>query len=280
MPADPYSAIAAGVGSGLSLYQSYRNERFQKEQNQLDRQWELDMYHRRRGDDLADWNRQNEYNSPEQMMKRYEEAGLNKHLIYGQTHTAAPVRSAPSTSSSKPAPRADYSGVLQGLSSFYQLMQIQAQTENLRQSKELIEAQTRQTRNQTALGELNLKRDTELYDDSVRRYKLENRGMYIAQQDILAERQLKLSDYELRHLQNSANMSLTAAKLLESKYDQILKQQDISRNSLVVKQLEVAIENAKKEGVLKDYINRLNEMGLKQSDPLWLKYLIEFLNSY
>lgn len=36
--------------------------------------------------DVEMWNRQNAYNTPEAQMKRYEEAGLNKHLIYGQVH--------------------------------------------------------------------------------------------------------------------------------------------------------------------------------------------------
>lgn len=34
--------------------------------------------------DVEMWNRQNEYNTPEAQMKRYSEAGLNPHLIYGQ----------------------------------------------------------------------------------------------------------------------------------------------------------------------------------------------------
>lgn len=33
---------------------------------------------------LEMWKRQNAYNSPEQQMKRFEDAGLNKHMIYGQ----------------------------------------------------------------------------------------------------------------------------------------------------------------------------------------------------
>jgi hypothetical protein len=42
---------------------------------------------------LSDWNRQNAYNSPEQQMRRFQEAGLNPNLIYKQTNEAAPVRS-------------------------------------------------------------------------------------------------------------------------------------------------------------------------------------------
>lgn len=38
---------------------------------------------------LQQWNLENAYNSPAEQMKRYEEAGLNKNLIYSQQNTAA-----------------------------------------------------------------------------------------------------------------------------------------------------------------------------------------------
>lgn len=38
---------------------------------------------------LQQWNLENQYNSPEEQMKRFEAAGLNKNLIYGQQNTAA-----------------------------------------------------------------------------------------------------------------------------------------------------------------------------------------------
>jgi hypothetical protein len=61
--------------------------------NQRNRQTSLDFYDRQRVDALADWNRQNIYNSPQAQMERFKEAGLNPHLIYGQTNTAQPIRS-------------------------------------------------------------------------------------------------------------------------------------------------------------------------------------------
>lgn len=38
---------------------------------------------------LQQWNRENEYNSPLQQMKRFQEAGLNPNLIYGQQNLSA-----------------------------------------------------------------------------------------------------------------------------------------------------------------------------------------------
>lgn len=44
------------------------------------------------------WNLQNEYNSPAAQMKRYQDAGLNPNLIYGQSNEA----SAPASASASP----------------------------------------------------------------------------------------------------------------------------------------------------------------------------------
>lgn len=55
---------------------------------------------------LEMWNRQNAYNSPAEQMKRYQEAGLNPNLLYGN------ISSGNSTSApSYQAPRKDYSGL-------------------------------------------------------------------------------------------------------------------------------------------------------------------------
>lgn len=57
-----------------------RNIAFQQEVNQqnIDQQWKM-------------WDATNEYNHPAAQMARYNEAGLNPNLIYGQSNTTAPV---------------------------------------------------------------------------------------------------------------------------------------------------------------------------------------------
>lgn len=75
------AAVAGAVGSiaapivqgaftlgGLALQHKYN-----KELADVQNQYNLDM-----------WNRQNEYNSPQAQMQRFQEAGLNPNLIYGQ----------------------------------------------------------------------------------------------------------------------------------------------------------------------------------------------------
>jgi len=58
------------LNTGLQMYTNYRN----------------------RQNALADQQRLNLYNSPQQQMQRFKEAGLNPNLIYKQTNEGAPVR--------------------------------------------------------------------------------------------------------------------------------------------------------------------------------------------
>lgn len=88
-------AVSGGFGL-LGSYLSYKyNQRLAEQQNQ----YNLDM-----------WRLQNEYNSPQAQMKRFEEAGLNPNLIYSQGNagnaTHAPEQVTPSAPDLSPDMRA------------------------------------------------------------------------------------------------------------------------------------------------------------------------------
>ncbi|AXH76590.1 MAG: DNA pilot protein [Microviridae sp.] len=96
--------------------------------NNQQRDMATDAYNRQRADALSDWDRQNAYNSPASQMQRYTDAGLNPNLIYGQSTTAAPVRSTDYNVPRIEAPKADIPAVL----AQYQDTKLkQAQTNNI-----------------------------------------------------------------------------------------------------------------------------------------------------
>jgi len=116
--------------------------------NELNQKIAAAQYNRQRKDSLADWNMQNEYNSPSAQMQRYKDAGLNPHLIYGnaQGATAAMPRGSDLASVSKEAANAQ---APQGAMGFYdaqvkqdQANNLQAQLDVIKQQKELMAAQT------------------------------------------------------------------------------------------------------------------------------------------
>lgn len=88
-------------------------------------------WERNRANDLANWNRNNQYNSPQMQMQRFKEAGLNPHLIYGKgTAGNATAMRSPDI---KPYSRAEHKSVTAGIDAFgdfNEFKNIQAQTKN------------------------------------------------------------------------------------------------------------------------------------------------------
>ena len=82
--------------------------------------------------DLEMWNRQNEYNTPSAQMERFQQAGLNPNLIYGQG-TAGNATTIPHYQ----APRMEFNykspvNLLTVMSAFQDFNLKQAQTDSLR----------------------------------------------------------------------------------------------------------------------------------------------------
>lgn len=79
-PAAQGAAISAGggiVGSLMSLYGSH-----------LQHKWQNEAYQRQLSDNLAQWNREHEYDSPKNQVARMRQAGLNPDLLYGDVSAA------------------------------------------------------------------------------------------------------------------------------------------------------------------------------------------------
>lgn len=118
MPIAPFLPL---IGQGVSALSTMLTNRAQKKTN-------LDIYNTQRQDALADWNRQNQYNSPAAQMQRYKDAGLSPHLIYGQQNTAPAIRSTEAKAPQYMAPNIDVSGAANPLLIQAQLKNIEANT--------------------------------------------------------------------------------------------------------------------------------------------------------
>lgn len=96
---------------------------------------------RDRQEALDDWNRNNEYNTPKNQMKRFEEAGLNPQLIYGQgTPGNASATPTQSQKSGTPTHRMDIQAIYGEAKRLEANMQQVHQTvENLKTNQELMQ---------------------------------------------------------------------------------------------------------------------------------------------
>jgi len=109
----------------------------QQKANQDNMNFSREMYAKQRADALADVDAANRYNSPDQVMQRLKEAGLNPNLAYGGGGTSAPsamVRASSAGSANQQAavnPMGGAIPVIMGiLGQFTKLANTQAQTSN------------------------------------------------------------------------------------------------------------------------------------------------------
>jgi hypothetical protein len=145
------SGILSGVLGGLggvvggiaSLWQNKQNSDMAQRNTDATNAANMNLAKYQYSTDVDMWNKANDYNSPKSQMGRFKEAGLNPNLIYGQgtsgnTATTLPKYQAPSI-------KYDYqpkTNLPETLSVFQNFLMRQAQTDNLREQKELINAQT------------------------------------------------------------------------------------------------------------------------------------------
>lgn len=131
--------IAPLLNAGSSLLDTGLNALFQGGANRKARQYATEMYERQRRDALADWNMQNEYNSPMAQMARLRDAGLNPNLVYGHgaAQTTAGVPRGVNADSWRPvAPQINTGGAL---SNYYDIQLKEAQIDNLKATNTVLQ---------------------------------------------------------------------------------------------------------------------------------------------
>lgn len=157
----------AGWGSAISgvlgLIQTGINNRQQNSTNNRNFIFAAQQAEQQRKWALEDWDRNNKYNSPAQQMQRFKEAGLNPNLIYGQSNTAAPVRSTEPAHATAVAPRIDLSSVGESIQMYQNLKTQQVQTDNMLAQRRLIEANTLQALANTDLKNFQTERSKALF---------------------------------------------------------------------------------------------------------------------
>lgn len=159
------AGIAAG-GLTSGLIGTKKNRKSVEKMNEKQIYLTREMYDKSRQDAVKDRDYENWYNSPQQTMQRLKEAGLNPRLIYGSggaIQAAANTRQASSDSPSLEAPEIDLRALQAGfeelgsvMSQYVELTNTQAKTDNLRETRELIEAETNAKLQGIQLGSVNI----------------------------------------------------------------------------------------------------------------------------
>lgn len=271
--------LPAIIGAGASILGDAANAASTSANNRKSRQWNEKMYSRQRADALADWNMQNEYNSPSAQMQRFRDANLNPNLIYGQgTEGNAGLVRGNSVDAWRPdAPHFNAGNISSSLMSIYDVKLKEAQTNNLEaqnavaiQDAILKAAQTAST-NATTLN-------TGVTTES---------GKFaLSQAQRLADTSAQMAEQQLRKVTTETDLSLQAneraaaanstsiAKALE----EILSLR-ASRTSTEVDRVRILeqIRNLQRDATLKDLDIQLKKNGVQPGDEIWWRVIGQML---
>lgn len=260
------------VGSGLSLFQGMSERKAVREANQsnIDNQWE--MYNRQRTDMIADRQFENEYNSPANVMKRYQEGGLNPNLVTGTVGANASVHTGvPSGSQAhrEPVPAGAGFGAL---NAYFDTRVKEQQLDNLKQVQKNLITHNNLEGSKTAGQDYdNIMKQLLLYPEG----NPNNNSMEDMYSHGLYGQKAQES---LRQLQNQIGFQID-----ENKRRDLLNNARVGeitqRISLMVKQglnLDQVRENLKKDGTLKDLEIQFHNMGMSSASVgQWIGYVLQ-----
>lgn len=192
-----------------------------RKRNQEQKQFTLDMYNRQRQDVLADWKRQNDYNSPLQQMQRLKEAGLNPNLVYdkGATAMGGEIGKVSPQSYNPEASVVQTERIPEVLSAFQDYENKKLQTNNLEQQIKIAEAQEQYIKANT----LRVFKDTDRMSFNL----FKDNELFPYQQDMLKENILgkraqtayTYGENERRWLENSPRIDETLARIAKLQAD-------------------------------------------------------------
>lgn len=240
---NPYIAAAAAIGNpGLQWLSNIKSRKFSRE-----------MYGRQRQDALSDWAMQNEYNSPRAQMQRFQEAGLNPNLIYGQQTDSPSVRSSSASGANSQAPEISNRDVTGSLMAGYDMRQRSAQTDMIAKQMSLIEEDIKLRQVQQAatiagtgktsaeiqriMFDLGLSKDLrettiEGKEAEVKKLRVETDKITIEAAQLLITNPLKAQELVLDILQKRKNLAKTDAEISEINGKVALAKQELTIRSV------------------------------------------------
>lgn len=272
--------IPAIVGAGAGLLSQGINAVTQHAQNQQNWEYAKEAYSRERADNLSDWNRNNAYNHPAEQMARLKAAGLNPNMVYGNggaTTIAQPVKGASQTSPQGQPVQFDLGGIVQN---FIAAMQMQQQTDNLREINKNLELRNQGEKLKNVLTDVNISRaDRALRMDDIKLGSAQK----IIDTSLEAQRiKNALGNAQTTYTtdRNTREALLTTQSIKEGANR--LLQQALQRNLTKAQtdQVKAAIKKLQADTKISQFEIQLNKSGITKSDAGWLRIAKTLLDGY
>lgn len=268
----PLALLGAGTSAAGGLLNSFS----QAQQNRDSQIFSKQLYERQYRDNIAFWNMQNEYNSPQAQMKRFQDAGLNPHLIYSQGNpgNAGSISTPDVQSPQFRSPEwggAVQAGGLTYLNNIYDLDIKQAQAENLRAQNTVIHQDALLKMAQTAstlTGEeksryfLDFERDLAEVSAEARREQLRQLKTNI---------DLSINEDARKAALNASNVSEAASRMESMALSRAQTKAETTR-------IRELTNSARYDNILKDLEIGLRKQGINPQDPMWARVVGRVLN--
>lgn len=271
------SAGAALGGTGISAFSTGN-------MNRKSRQFSQEMYQRQFNDNVAFWNMQNEYNSPQAQMLRFQDAGLNPNLIYGQGNSG-PAGAVQTPDVVRPEFNPIDASRLGGdalgiISAIYDLDIKKAQADNLKAQNSVIlqdamlrAAQIQSTQAGTDRSRFDLGLDSELREVSAdsRREMLRQLKTNIDQSIDKNAREAALA---------SSSIQEAASRMLSQTEERLTLQKGRQKADTEMSVMRQNLKLMQQEGVLKELDIELRKQGINPQDPIWARIVGRLLANW
>lgn len=257
--------IAAAIAGGASLVSTGINALTGANANKKNREFAKEQYQVQKNDELEFWRMNNTYNSPQEQMKRMQEAGLNPNLIYGSggANYTSSAPSAPTKAEYNHRPLNVDSSPLQG---YFDVQVKQAQLDNLKtQNSVLLEESLLKSAQRKSLEYgTGFKERTEDYNIET---MIHRKNLTAAQSD------LKESESRILHNLENITYETAAQKIYNLRLEAAKTSADTDR-------IREGYKNLIKSGRLQDEELKLRAAGVTSSDAPYFRILGQLLNTF
>jgi len=270
--------LSALIGPGAGLVGGFLNQQAQNQQNFQSQIFSQGMYERQYADAIKFWEMQNEYNSPAAQMKRFQEAGLNPNLIYGQGNSGnagsvqMPDVQRPEF---RPASMGDAVSMagLTYMNSMYDLDIKKAQHDNLMEQNTVIQNEAMLKAAQTLAT---------LTGEEKTRFQLTFDKMMA---DVSAEyrkeqvRKLK-ADIDYTTDENARKAVMNASNVLEAKERMASMLIQRAHTRADINRIKAITSNTALDSELKNLELELKRQGIYPHDPMWARAIAKTLDAW
>lgn len=274
---------AAAINTAGQLASTAIGSMAQSSINKKTQQWNEHMYGVQRADALADWNRQNDYNSPQAQMARLKAANLNPNFIYGSSGNmpaSSSVRQSEVPSWNPHA--ADYSGignaVSSGISTYYDTRLKTAQLDNIKAQNNVI---VQDALLKSAMAGNQIAQTGKTTFDTEMGRSLAQTSLSTAQENLrglLIRNESELQGIDRNNALASTTIQEALSRIANNKLDGLKTQAQTSEVKMQIQHLRQQIANLKTDQDIKQQDLNLKKAQVQPGDNIWNRTLMNWLD--